>query len=151
MADENSERPVSSTSSAAKDLSADAKVAAEATNDIARQRCFCGSPLCSGFLGGKPKEENGGKGKGKEATRALSTPVRGKDQKEKKQAPVKLEWAQAKIVFSSTGRKIESVEQEDGESTPKKQKLKARVSELVRSTSLRGAAARAKEKLTGQR
>lgn len=151
MADENSEKPVSSKSSASADLSATSKVAAEAANDIARQRCFCNSPLCSGYLGGKPKEENGGKGKGKETTKVVRTPVKGKGQKEKKQEPVKLEWAQAKMIFSSTGRRIDPNEQDDDEATPKKKKFKARVSELGRSTSLRGAAARAKEKLTGQR
>ncbi|GAA5846804.1 hypothetical protein JCM5353_005909 [Sporobolomyces roseus] len=151
LADENSEKPVSSKSSAAADLSATSKVAAEAANDIARQRCFCGSPLCSGYLGGKPKEENGGKGKGKETTKVARTPVKGKGQKEKKQEPVKLEWVQAKMIFSSTGRRIDPNEQDDDEATPKKKKFKASVSELGRSTSLRGAAARAKEKLTGQR
>ncbi|GAA5977067.1 hypothetical protein JCM5350_007545 [Sporobolomyces pararoseus] len=161
MADSNSEKPAASTStsiSASPRKSKASKAAEEAANDIARQRCFCGSPICSGYLGGKPKDERAlatgpsSKAKGKGKANPKVAEVKEKPVKEKKQPPVKLEWVKAKIVLgTSSGRKMSGrAESEESEGGVKK-KLKSGLSGLSRAGSLRGAAAKAKEKLTGQR
>ncbi|GAA6006911.1 hypothetical protein JCM11491_001441 [Sporobolomyces phaffii] len=170
LADTDAERPVASTSASSASPGKTTKEAEAAANDIARQRCFCGSPVCSGYLGGKPKDDHAaggpgkgkgrgnGKGKGKAKVAETVPSVKEKPVKEKKQAPVKLEWAQAKVILgSTTGRKVDKREQEQEEEDQDKaeggvrKKIKAVVSGLVRSGSLRGAAAKARQKLTGQR
>jgi hypothetical protein len=155
LADSNSENPVASTSTSPSKKN---KVAEEAANDIARQRCFCGSPVCSGYLGGKPKDERVvlGTVKGKAKVKALTSveEYTEKAAKDKKKPPVKLEWAKAKIVLGSeTGRKVKDREEgaDEEEGGRVKKKLKSALSGIVRSGSLRGAAAKAKKKLTGQR
>ncbi|GAA5948495.1 hypothetical protein JCM3765_004902 [Sporobolomyces pararoseus] len=164
MADPNSEKPPASTStsiptSASPRKDKASKAAEEAANDIVRQRCFCGSPVCSGYLGGKPKDERAlaaelsSKAKGKVKASLKAVEVKEKSVKEKKQPPVKLEWVKAKIVLpaNSGGRKMsDRAASEESEGGVKK-KLKSSLSGLSRAGSLRGAAAKAKEKLTGQR
>ncbi|GAA5936590.1 uncharacterized protein JCM15063_001931 [Sporobolomyces koalae] len=127
-----------------------------ATNDIARQRCFCGSALCSGFLGGKPKEDVSGrlfeKSKGKRQAKGTQTvPEVITSAKKDKTKPIKLDWAPPQPK-SSRSRSVTETDDCELAPPPKtKRKLLERVSELVRATSLRGAAAKAKAKLTGQR
>ncbi|GAA5911837.1 uncharacterized protein JCM6883_001285 [Sporobolomyces salmoneus] len=148
LADSTSERPIASTSTSTDEQSKEenAKVAEEAASDIARQRCFCGSPVCSGYLGGKPKDEravaiaSAQSGKGKAKAKASEKVIEMKEvKKEKKQAPVKLEWAKAREKRATSPGSTD-------EGTVAKRR-KSTTMGVARSTSLRGAAVKAREKL----
>ncbi|GAA6063113.1 hypothetical protein JCM10212_002635 [Sporobolomyces blumeae] len=166
--DKSGPPPLSSTStssslsslSSASSVEDDAPIeSAEVVDDIARQRCFCGSVACSGYLGGKPKTVAAGRGeapsssstsissssrpKVKPALSAAATKGKGKA----REPPI--EWVQAKVVLSET--KVVSMIDASDRRAAKRLKETRDVPSLGRGSSLRRAAHLAKDRLSGQR
>ncbi|GAA5861227.1 hypothetical protein JCM1840_003122 [Sporobolomyces johnsonii] len=140
----------SSSSSSKPDDNANADAAA-ASSDLARQRCFCGSPVCSGYLGAARKgaaEENAkkrgkrgpvGATKGGKRKREDSAEEEVEEKEEEEETrgegeaeADKVEWVQAKVAVetNTTGQR-------------KKQKVEGGA-----RGSVRDAAARAKQRLS---
>ncbi|GAA5853043.1 hypothetical protein JCM3766R1_000851 [Sporobolomyces carnicolor] len=155
LADSTAAKPAASTSTSSPDGTKGAKAAEAAANDIARQRCFCGSPACSGYLGGKPKQDPAASAqarsvKAKECRQASHASSPATERAVKRQKSVPLEWAPAKtLAKAEMGRKASDFEDsEQGTASKKPRKLSTGT---TRTSRVRGAALKANERLAGQR